>query len=295
MMKKLQVLLTGLIISVTAFAQIPNSGFETWLTLGSYENPDGWGTMNNTTAFSGIYTATKGVPGSPGSSYLVLTSSTVGTAVVNGIACSGVLDTITKTPKSGFAYAARPQKFTGKWQHMIYGSSQGAVSVTLTRWNSLTNARETVASASQTLSGMAMSWANFSLTLTYQNGNTPDSCIIFLKASGTNPTQDDYLWVDNLAFTGTVVGIDSPDELSNKISVFPNPVNCKLEISFSDLNMEGNRVLITDILGRSVFVKEITSQNLTIETEKFSEGMYLYNVLSSNNSLIHKGKFTVLH
>lgn len=58
----------------TATAQLPNPGFETWTNMGTYENPDGWATLNDLTTMSGIYTATKGTPGSPGSSYLKLTS-----------------------------------------------------------------------------------------------------------------------------------------------------------------------------------------------------------------------------
>lgn len=74
------------------FAQIPNSGFETWMSMGTYENPDGWATPNDFTTSAGVYTAEKGTPGSPGSSYLKLTSKTVGSTVVNGIAVSGVID-----------------------------------------------------------------------------------------------------------------------------------------------------------------------------------------------------------
>ena len=136
-------------ISVTAFAQIPNSSFENWTAVGTYSVPNGWGTLNNTTTLAGVYTATKGTPGSPGNSYLKLTSKTVGTGVVNGIAVSGVLDSMTMMPKSGFAYNMRPANFTGKWQHMIYGSSQGSIKVTLTRWDTGTNMRMPVASGTR--------------------------------------------------------------------------------------------------------------------------------------------------
>ena len=102
--------------------------------MGTYENPDGWATLNDLTTMSGIYTATKGTPGSPGSSYLKLTSQTIGPNVVNGIAVSGVIDQVTQQPVSGFAFNQQPASFNGKWQHMIYGTSQGSINVTLTRW-----------------------------------------------------------------------------------------------------------------------------------------------------------------
>lgn len=95
-----------------------------------------------------------------------------------------------------------PANFTGKWQHMIYGSSQGSIQVTLTRWDSGMGMRmPKLLQGNVTLSGMAITWANFTIPLTYTDGNNPGFCIIVMKASGSNPTNNDYLWVDNLAFS----------------------------------------------------------------------------------------------
>ena len=61
--------------------------------------------MNNMSSIASVYTAEKGTPGSPGTAYLKLTSKMVGPAVMNGVAVSGVLDSMTMMPKSGFAFA----------------------------------------------------------------------------------------------------------------------------------------------------------------------------------------------
>lgn len=220
-------------------AQIPNSGFENWTSVGSYFNPDEWGTMNNTTASSGIYTATKGTPGNPGSFYLKLTSRTVGASVVNGIAVSGELNPATLQPVSGFAFTQRPASFKGKWQHMIFGNSQGSLSVILTRWNAGTASRETIATANKTLAGMAMSWAPFTINFVYQSGNTPDTCIIVLKASGSNPSDQDYLWVDDLVFEGTVAGIYDLPAFLNNINIYPVPATQTINIDL-DIRTAGN-------------------------------------------------------
>jgi hypothetical protein len=147
--------------AVISKAQIPNSGFESWTNMGAYYNPDNWATLNNMTTMSGMYTCTQATPGNPGSYYMKLTSRTIGPDVVNGIAVCGTMDSMTMQPTSGFAFNQRPASFTGRWQHMIFGTSQGSVSATLTRWDVPSNSRVVVATATQTLSGMAMSWANF--------------------------------------------------------------------------------------------------------------------------------------
>lgn len=266
------------------FAQIPNSGFETWMSMGTYENPDGWDTPNDFTTSAGVYTAEKGTPGSPGSSYLKLTSKTVGSTVVNGIAVSGVIDPVTQQPVSGFAFNQQPASFTGKWQHMIYGSSQGSINVTLTRWDATMNMRMVVATANKTLTGMAMSWANFSIPFVYVDGQAPDSCIIVMKASGNNPTQDDYLWVDNLSFVGNVAGLEEQAPAISAMSVYPNPAEDKLTI-----NMTAERADKVQLNVYSLTGALIMSQDIEVSAGKNEIPVDLSLILSGNY-LISIGK-----
>lgn len=290
-MKQINTLFFALVTSC-AFAQIPNNGFENWTNMGTYENPDSWGTMNNTTAIAGVYTATKATPGSPGSFFLKLTSKTIGPGVVNGIAVSGVLDSTTMKPKSGFAYTGQPASFTGKWQHMIYGSSQGGITVALTKWNTSLNKRDTIAIANQTLSGMAMSWANFTIPFTYFSANIPDSCIIFLRASGTTPTNNDYLWVDNLGFSGSVAGISNNKTTFTNVKVFPNPSTTTINVSFELKQSELVELSLLDITGKQIFAKNLGNifgiQSETISCENLEKGTYFLKLTSENFSLSEK-------
>lgn len=283
-MKNCTTLIMFGLLSVIAFAQIPNSGFETWTNMGTYDNPAQWGTLNNTTKLVSVYTATKGTPGNPGSSYLKLTSKTTTAGVANGIAVSGVLDSITMMPKSGFAFSQQPKNFTGSWQHMIYGTSQGSLSATLTRWNSITKQREVVGTAVQTLSGMAMAWANFTIPFSYISGNMPDSCIIVLKASGANPTNLDYLWVDNLAFSGSATGIEDHPDFIQGLNVYPNPTNENIFIDFK-LNNSGNaKIQMLDIYGN--LVKEadmgtvVGATKYSMSIAGITKGSYFIKVIS---------------
>ena len=285
------------IVSVVAFAasamaQIPNPGFETFTSMGSYDVPNGWGTLNNTTALASVYTAAKGTPGSPGASYLKLTSKTVSSTVVNGIAVSGVLDSMTMMPKSGFAYNMRPASFTGKWQHMIYGSSQGSIQVTLTRWDTGMNMRMPVASGNVTLSGMAMSWANFTIPLTYVDGNNPDTCIIVMKASGSTPTNNDYLWVDNLAFSGSVTGIENHASFVTNMVVFPNPSTETINVNLNLKSSQKVSIELTDITGKLILTKDagtLTGESKqTLNVTGVSKGTYLVRVVAEAGTEVRK-------
>ncbi|MDZ4665357.1 MAG: T9SS type A sorting domain-containing protein [Bacteroidota bacterium] len=273
----------GTTICLFTFAQIPNSGFETWTTVGSYTNPTSWGTMNNTTSTFSVYSATPGTPGSPGNSYLKLTSKTLSTSIVNGIAVSGVLDSITMKPKSGFPCTLQPVSFTGKWQHMIYGSSQGSVKATLTKWNTSLNKRDTIATAAQTLSGMAMSWANFSLNFSYFSSNVPDSCIIELRSSGSNPTNNDYLWVDNLAFAGSVTGVEKRPAIIYSLIVYPNPSAEFLNINLNLKSPQNIIIELTDISGKLMRSKNagiLSGETFqSFDVSGIAQGTYLLKVV----------------
>lgn len=294
-MKKL-VLLTSLALialSNLAVAQIPNSGFETWTSMGSYSNPAGWGTMNNTTTPSSVYTATKGTPGSPGTAYLKLTSKTVLSNVVNAIAVSGKLDSITMQPISGFAFTLRPQKFTGKWQHMS-AADDGSISIKLTRWNTSTNSRETVATANRVLGTMAMSWATFTINFVYQTGNAPDTCIIVLKASGTTPVANDYLWVDNLSFTGSVsgTGIESNNNFLNSLVVYPNPSSSTIIIDLNLKSSEKTTFELTDLIGKIILSKTVSlpqgESTQTFDISGLAKGSYFIKINTESGSETRK-------
>lgn len=292
MKKTILSVLSTAFISLSSFAQIPNFSFENWTTVGTYEVPNQWGTMNNTTATFSVYTATKGTPGNPGSSYLKLTSTTLGPTVVNGIAVSGKLDSITMKPISGFPFTSQPASFTGRWQHMIFGNSQGSLKATLTKWNTILNKRDTIAIAAQGLTGMAMNWANFTINFNYWSSNAPDSCIIELRASGSNPTDQDYLWVDNLAFTGNVTGIKNEQTIINSIVVYPNPGSENITLNLDIKNPSKTSFEIIDISGKVILTKDLGfiqgESKHEINVSTIARGSYFMRVTNENGTEIKK-------
>lgn len=273
--------------SASLFAQIPNNGFENWTSMGTYNNPNGWDQLNGMTSGMSVYTCSKGTPGNIGTAYLKLTSKTVtGMGVVPGVAVSGVLNSTTMQPKSGFSYSQRPTALTGAWQHMIYGSSQGFITVTLTRWNAGTQSRVPVGSGSVTLSGMAMSWANFSIPISYSDANNPDSCIIVLSASGTTPTNNDYLWVDNLGFTVSTAGINTIDNYVSNITTYPNPSSDNVIVELNAQKPSHINLQLIDVTGK--IINEVNAGLVqgnykhTINTTDITKGIYFLKVVAND-------------
>lgn len=286
-MKKVILLPIALMFVLTiskAQSPIPNNGFENWTTSGSYDTPDGWANLNSLTNAASVYTCQKGMPGPVGASYMKLTSKTVtGFGVVPGIAVCGTLNTTTMQGGGGFPFTGRPQSFTGKWQHMIFGSSQGSVIVTLTKWNTSTNTADVVGTATQTLSGMAMSWANFTINFTYQSSDMPDSCNIVLSASGNSPTNNDYLWVDNLEFA-YASGISTP-VLNNSLSIYPNPSNGnELFIRAENQNLISGVAMIYSLNGKLVEQTALNKNN-ALNVSDLENGEYLISFQTNNGNV----------
>lgn len=279
-------------ISLAASGQaIPNFSFENWTAFGNYSNPDNWGTLNSATNASGIFTVTQGTPGNSGTYFMKVTSRAVANTVVPGIAVSGMLDSLTMQPKSGFAFSQRPANLQGQYQYMSFSGSLGSINVTLTRWDSITGQRETVATGSQTLAGMVMSWSFFSVSLAYQTGNNPDTCIIVLAASGVNPADNDYLWVDNLSFNGTVAGIDA-QESDFTFSIYPNPANEMITVSFMEENSTELKIELMDLTGKIVIEKNLiagTGENsIRFMTDDIEAGAYFIRLISEKGTSTQK-------
>lgn len=281
-MKKLFIYISVFTASITmACAQIPNAGFETWDNSAGYNTPTGWDNMNAMTSSMSVYTCVKGTPGYSGGAYLKLTTKSVsGMGTMPGVAMAGVMDMSNMTspqPMSGFPFTQRPQNLTGAWQYMAYNGDQGYVAVILTKWNSAMNMRDTIATLTHPLAGMVMSWSTFSLPLTYQSTNFPDSAMIVLSASGASPSVNSYLYVDTLAFTGSVAGttgINDPAMSDASVVLYPNPAHSYVSVKASEANAL-NSVELIDLTGRVVGVFESSDHSeFVINTASFAKGAY---------------------
>lgn len=293
-MKKIILFCTAIVAATCSFAQIPNAGFEDWTNTSGYNTPTGWDNLNATTTLASTYTCTKGTPGYAGASYLQLTSKTVmGLGVVPGVAVSGVLDVTAAQPKSGFPFTQRPGYLTGEWQYMAYGSDAGHIIVFLSRWNMTTMSRDTIAYTDHTLSGMVMSWASFSIPLTYMSTASPDSAIIVLSASGTTPVANSYMYVDTLQFTGSATGIANTTAHADMgLVVSPNPALSGTSVSFAGTKGNTATITVTNISGKVVYTAQQAEQagNTTvhINTSSFASGLYLVSVSDERGRAITK-------
>lgn len=276
------------VITISKAQSIPNGNFETWSNPNGYLVPNDWETLNSMTTTAGVYTAMRG--GTSSDYYLKLTSKTVtGMGVMPGIAVSGILDMGNFTALSGFPFPFRATAFTGKWQYMGNSSNDvGFVHVILTKWNTSMNMRDTIGVAMQDLSGMEMSWINFNIPFTYNSTDFPDSCIITMSASGSNPEAGSYLYVDNLSFSGIIAGVENT-EITGSFEIFPNPTTQDMQLDLSGLKASAQEFEITDLTGKHVVTKQSNGSLLqTISVSELSSGNYLLRIITPKGIVTQK-------
>jgi hypothetical protein len=287
-MKKTLLVLAVACMTTAAFAQVPNNSFENWTNMGNYEDPDMWGTLNSTTDLAGVYTVTKGTPGNPGSFYLKITSKTVFTTVIPGIAATGTINPVSQTVTGGFPWTTRSSDLSGKWQYMaMSGTDQGSINVFMTKWNSSTNSRDTICNTQYLLPGMVMSWANFSIPLNYVMAGNPDTCMIILSASNTTPAANSYLYVDGLALTG-IIGISENTVSENMLSVYPNPGASFVNVSFTLQNQSDVKLQLIDVAGkliREINPSAMKGENMvTMDLEGIESGIYFLRLETATST-----------
>ncbi len=80
------------------------------------------------------------------------------------------------------------------------------------------------------------------------------------------------------------------NQMQSNFTVYPNPVSDKLFITSTNLT-GGSTINITDVTGKSVYKSVITSEQTTINTTDFVNGVYIIQI--ENKSSIASRKLVV--
>jgi hypothetical protein len=264
-----------LVFIQTAFAQIPNAGFESW-TGG---NPDGWFADNVLVA-----TVTQSLTVHSGSSALRGEAVTFSTLTLPPTIQTGIA-------ARGFAYNQRPVSITGYFQFFPAASSGDRfyVDAVLTK-GGIDNIP--VAVGAVAISAAASSYTQFSATFVYQTSDIPDTCYIQISIVGPGtgqqsyPHAGSYYLLDDLAFSGsTDVENQSslvPVEMNLKQN-YPNPFNPSTTISYSLSKASYVKLRVFNILGKELTTLADGFQSAGNHSTRFlasnmASGVYFYRL-----------------
>ncbi len=74
------------------------------------------------------------------------------------------------------------------------------------------------------------------------------------------------------------------------MAVFPNPATNSISLSSS---VNAGIIEVSDINGRLVGSYTMNNNLVTIETQNYAPGVYIYNMFNEKKEIVHRGKFEV--
>ncbi len=90
-----------------------------------------------------------------------------------------------------------------------------------------------------------------------------------------------------------VTGIAANNNNSSNISVYPNPSNTN--VNFAAENTDAKTVVVYDVTGKLVEKQNLSEGKLRLNVSEYTNGLYIYSIIGSNNQALKTGKITVSH
>ncbi|MDP1813622.1 MAG: LamG-like jellyroll fold domain-containing protein, partial [Leadbetterella sp.] len=266
--------------------QIPNGGFENWSTIGSYENPIGWATMNSVST-GPFYSCTKSTdhyPVSIGNYSIRLENNTSLTQWTGGYGMA-VTHAFDYPFKPAFPIVDHPNKLCGYYKYNSMNNDSMFVRIVLFQKGVVVNYFTFITGNSTS------TWKSFTLPMTYSSA---DSATLYFSAFWPNtptdgPNGNSVLYIDNLSFDNLISSVPlSSSELPSKYSLtqnYPNPFNPTTKIKFGLVERSVVNLVVYDILGREVSTLVNQELDAGYHEVKFnagnlSSGVYFYQLKS---------------
>jgi hypothetical protein len=282
---------------------IPDQGFETWTTHGTtftYQVPTGWATIDSFTSQAAVVglVSQDSFYHHGGNYSIKLQSKTVITAVVPGAACSGIIHLVSPSPLTytilgGFPVSAKPNFLAGWFRDSLPGVDTSYIVAFFTKWDTNLGKRDTVAYGGLAIDSNHLSWTPFQLAILSDSLNpvTPDTgVVVFYSGKGSGGVVGSTLWVDDLGFT---TGIGELDPLNGNYDLYPNPASQNLYIVNNNLFKKISIINVYDEMGRKVNTSNLNEDVSVLNVKSLSAGIYFYQIVSLNQTLLKTGKFIV--
>jgi hypothetical protein len=315
-MKKLVLLTAVFLIGLNFFSYaqliLPNGDFESWTHNAK------WGYDEPTGGFFSTLNKLDTIPTPPGVTVFKCDTAHAGSysakcvtqkIEIMNILIPGVIGTIkinwaTNAAILGLPYkwSVLPQRFQGYYQaYPLNGDSTGAI-LLLSKWNTSTKKRDTLAYNRLIFHGIISSWTKFDTAVVYRDNTVmPDSITLLLLSCGGYNASNMFGSVgqvgsvalfDDVTLTGLPpYGIAETHHNSIDLSLSPNPsseyINIKLEQTYRDGVFE-----IYDTQGRRTGQFEMTGLTCHINVGNLVPGVYHYRFMSANE-VLNSGSFII--
>ncbi|MDZ4756522.1 MAG: T9SS type A sorting domain-containing protein [Bacteroidota bacterium] len=289
MKKTLSILFIAMFGSSYVFSQVPNSSFENW----SGSEPNSWITSNFFILLGNPQSVFKTTDAHTGNYACEMRTIHVVTKPQNGqflpdYTASAFLGKVSGfIPILGIPYTYRPTVFRFWYKYSPSTNDSAAAWVTLSKWNTTTNRRDTIGLCDSTLFTTASSYTQAEYSIRYLNAKIPDTLTILFSSSIYSTKQEGSKFiVDDVELVGGNTGISEGENYD--VSVYPNPTSDYINVYSNNLTQPFH-VSINDMQGNNVYSSVYKNMpNIAIPTAHFSKGIYIVKTTTEKGVSIHK-------
>ena len=275
-MRKLTIVLTVLIaITIKVNAQIPNSGFENWTTVGSYENPDGWVNCNGNGNGIPVTQSSDHYPANVGTSSVRMENYATG--ATTGCSTMGFINTALHLGYNGpsFPITGHPSSFCGYYKFLPQNNDTMTISCGLYLNGAM------VAIATLTTSNTVSNWTSF--TIPFSSYTTADSanaglCAFYSFNSAPKAQGNSILYVDNLSFDNLITSVQEQTDKNTLLNMYPNPASDIITLNIDNTNNAELTLNIYNVIGTLVKSETLKQNNRQINIRDLSNGVYMVSI-----------------
>jgi hypothetical protein len=274
-------LLTCIIVCTHLRAQIPNSGFENWTNEGSYLNPIGWWTANDSVNSGNTYPVSRSddhYPPGVGQCSIQLQNNL---ALQPSWTAWGITWTggFAGNDNPAFEISGHPNKMYGYYKFFPQNGDTFEIHIRLYQ-----NGIDVGGGQFKRASEQAQ-WSIFEIS--FNNYAYADSARIMILACYANdapqPLGNSMAFIDNLSFDSLIINSSSEVSSESNVNIGPNPVEALLRVNMSSMR-EVKEISIYGIDGKLWIRKWPSSLMEDIDVSFLPKGMYWVSLLGANTS-----------
>lgn len=264
-------------------SQISNGGFETWITTGSYANPQYWDSPNTETTIIpivGSAVLTKSSGAHSGSWCAKLETKNLILATVPGIMVTGqmTIDIAAQTAiiTGGAPCSQQVPKITGYYKYSPVGGDTCGMVAVFTKHNNA-GGTDTIGFAFYESNSSVSTWTPFEAEVYWTSIENPDTVRIIIGSSISlnNSVAGSVMYVDDLALDFSS-GVSEP-LMAEQSNIYYNPVTASVEVHLGLEKAADLNVRIYNISGQLLLANSYGSApqfNTEISLGNLPDGMY---------------------
>ncbi|MDA3910128.1 MAG: T9SS type A sorting domain-containing protein [Bacteroidales bacterium] len=286
MRNMIQAIVLLVLISQVSFAQIlPNANFETWVSEGDYEIPEGWETSNEATYEwpISLITAEKTDDAYAGDWAVRLISKNILGIVSPGFITTARFEFEVFSQSAdlfgGTYFPYRPESINGYYKYTpAEPTDYCVVGAFLLKYNEGSEIPDTIGFAEFNGTEAISEYTPFTATFEYQSDEMPDSlALTILSTNFDNPIAESIMFVDNLSIsmpTGNRIDLMSETE-----TVYPNPGNGIFNLNLT----EATEISIYNLLGVQVFKQNLPKGNHRLNISFLKKSQFIVRLKTASH------------